>query len=236
MIKVQGALRVKKILQSRNGPFAVGTFSTDIGEFKVKDQVLDQFDEGIYQVSAWIVHVFPAGYYSAGRFIIEVRAQLDDLQVQSEQPGDVSGAENAAALEPDPLDEPPPVQVPVQVQQSAPQPAQAGDRSLDALKARLMEIGKGKPGRKAARTECASASSASVSAPMSAQASFAADDARALFSADLLALIEAKQPVKLDATIDRKLFREQGLALRQQLGYRFNSLEQTFYPATVEPA
>jgi hypothetical protein len=48
MIKVQGALRGKKILQSKNSPFAVGTLSTDVGEFKVKDQVLDQFDEGSY--------------------------------------------------------------------------------------------------------------------------------------------------------------------------------------------
>ena len=46
MITVKNAtLRVKRI-NGRNGPFCIADLSTDFGEFKVKESLLDQFDEG----------------------------------------------------------------------------------------------------------------------------------------------------------------------------------------------
>jgi hypothetical protein len=54
---------------------------------------------------------------------------------------------------------------------------------------------------------------------------------RALFSEDLWDLICQKRPVKLDMSIgDRLRIRNQGLALKRDLGYQINPTDQTFYP------
>ena len=45
MIKIDGILNVKSINGSR-GVFSVGDLTTPVGNFKVKDQILDQFDDG----------------------------------------------------------------------------------------------------------------------------------------------------------------------------------------------
>ena len=48
MIKLQGKLKTK-VIHGRNGDFTVGAIVTDIGEFAVKDPLLDQFTEGEYE-------------------------------------------------------------------------------------------------------------------------------------------------------------------------------------------
>ena len=51
MITAENALlRVKRVRQSKNGPFSVADLFTDFGEFKVKDPLLEQFEEGEYEV------------------------------------------------------------------------------------------------------------------------------------------------------------------------------------------
>ena len=45
MIKLEGKLKTK-VIHGRNGDFTVGTLSTNIGEFNVKDSILDQYVEG----------------------------------------------------------------------------------------------------------------------------------------------------------------------------------------------
>ena len=111
-------LRVRRIRQSRNGPFSVGELSTGIGEFKVKDSILEQFDEGQYVVTAWVSEIYLAQYISYGKAITEMRAHVQDIQVMTE------GAQRPEAyepLEPDPLDEPEPLVV--QATEPAPAPA-----------------------------------------------------------------------------------------------------------------
>ena len=105
MIRIQGTLFVKRIKQSRNGPFCVADLATDFGEFKVKDPMLDQFAEGEYHGIVWISEIYLAQYVSFGRGVTELRARLHDLQVDTE-----SDAPSKAPVdsEPDPLDEPPP--------------------------------------------------------------------------------------------------------------------------------
>jgi hypothetical protein len=226
MIKLDGTLRVVKIQHSRNGPFAVGTLATDIGKFKVKDQVLDQFDEGSYQVSAWITQIFPGVYVSAaGASVTEIRANLHDLQVHDEQLG--HPANDEAAAEPDPLDERPPVTV-----RPAPSNESTTVESLEDLAARLKSIGKK---RSKAKPDDATTNEEAANAPSPAPATALQQDevqtaARTVFSDDLWSLIQARQPVKLDTTVDRMLFRQQAALLNKQLGYRFNSADQIFYP------
>jgi len=138
------------------------------------------------------------------------------MQVQSEEIGDTATTGNDVVMDPDPLDEPPPVNV----SPAAPTP----DAALEALKAKLESIGIGRKSKDAA-----------AAAPVPQEAP-APNDAvhgslREFFSEDLWALIEARQPVKLDSTVERKLHRQQSSLLRsEELNYRFNSLDQTFYP------
>jgi hypothetical protein len=68
MIRIDGAqLRVKRIRQSRNGAFCVADLSTAFGEFKVKDPLLDQFEEGEYQATVWISEIYLSQYIAFGK-------------------------------------------------------------------------------------------------------------------------------------------------------------------------
>lgn len=109
MLRTQGTLFVKKIKQSRNGPFCVADLITEFGEFKVKDPLLDQFAEGEYHGTVWISEIYLAQYVSFGRGVTELRARLQDVQVDSER-GLPAGADKEPS-ELDPADEPAPMRV-----------------------------------------------------------------------------------------------------------------------------
>ena len=74
-VAVKGTLIVKWIA-GRNGEFAVGDLRTPIGEFRVKDALLDQFDEGEYQGIFWISQIYAKSYEYRGRITIETRASI----------------------------------------------------------------------------------------------------------------------------------------------------------------
>ncbi|CAL94654.1 DUF3275 family protein [Azoarcus olearius] len=99
-VTVEGSLRIKRI-QGANGPFCVGDLLTEIGEFRVKDPVLDQFEEGVYTGRYIIQRIFSWSYTSNGRLVVEIRARLADLQIDD---GTESTVPDAPA-EPDPADE-----------------------------------------------------------------------------------------------------------------------------------
>jgi len=222
MIKLDNAsLRVKKIRQSKNGPFAVATLSSEIGEFKIKDQLLDQFEEGDYRVTAWVAEIFLGQYVAYGRSVTEIRARLHDIRVESEQFSDDYDAE-PDQVEPDPLDEQPPVRVGISKRTEHNEPAEPTASqaeaptkpvtSLEILKAKLMSIGRKAQPQTSPATEDR------------------AEDLSALFAEDLWAQIQARQPVKLDATVNRLTFRKQAAALAQDLNYKFDPTRQTFDP------
>ena len=98
----EGVLTVRWI-NGRNGEFAVGELKTSIdATFKIKDSILDQFDEGTYAGRFWISAIYPTSYSANGRVTVEVRATLADLQIddESEPP-----QETPVLSEPDPVDE-----------------------------------------------------------------------------------------------------------------------------------
>ena len=101
-ISLPGTLRIKRINGS-NGPFCVGDLETEIGEFRVKDAVLDQFDEGTYAGQFWITQIFPWSYTAYGRMVIEIRARLADLQIEGQR----RNGGNKEIEEPDPVKETP---------------------------------------------------------------------------------------------------------------------------------
>lgn len=99
-VTVEGSLCIKRI-NGANGPFSVGDLLTDIGEFRVKDPVLDQFEEGVYTGHYTIQRIFSWSYNANGRLVVEIRARLADLQIHA---GTESSLPDSTA-EPDPADE-----------------------------------------------------------------------------------------------------------------------------------
>lgn len=201
MIKLSGSIIIKQ-LSGKNGSFSVGELLTEIGTFKVKDTILDQYEEGRYSGDFLIQSIFPSSYIARGRVITEVRATIQSMFINDEntpdesRPPQASPAPLPSEAEPDPLDE-----APQQKPEAHHEP---------------------QPSRTEAAPETPSATPVDVSpAP--------ADDNNAdeaLFQ-DLYPLVAAKKPVKLDPTVDRLAFRQQRDRLRA-LGYTFRAQSQTW--------
>lgn len=100
MITLNGTLRVRSI-NGRNGRFNVADLTTEIGEFKVKDAFLDQFEEGAYDGAFQIGRIFAASYTNGGRITIETRAHVLGVRLLNDQVGQLP----TETVEPDPLEE-----------------------------------------------------------------------------------------------------------------------------------
>lgn len=80
MITVIGKIAVRT-LSGRFGPFNIGTLICDIGEFSIKDQILEELSEGSYDVQCVISHIKPNGFMMGNRFAVEIRADLYDIEI-----------------------------------------------------------------------------------------------------------------------------------------------------------
>lgn len=197
MIRIDGAqLRVKRIRQSRNGAFCVADLSTAFGEFKVKDPLLDQFEEGEYLATVWISEIYLSQYIAFGKGVTEIRARLHDLQVESQ--AELSTAHEQA--EPDPIDEQRPVRVAAS-KKSVPPPSTAKDFS---------HFNKG-------------------GKPQSGSLDSTQGEHDGLLDAEMLHAIANRDPIKLDATVERALLRRQAAELGQRHGYRFDAKQQIWF-------
>lgn len=102
MFTLSGVLAIRTI-EGRYGPFNVARLTTELGEFAVKDTLLDQYAEGKYAGEFGISRIYPAHYLTGGRLVIEVRATLETLALAGI---DALTAEDATpTVEPDPIDE-----------------------------------------------------------------------------------------------------------------------------------
>ncbi|MDQ6211500.1 DUF3275 family protein [Achromobacter xylosoxidans] len=204
MIKISGTLEVKTI-RGGNGDFNVGELQTAIGEFKIKDKILEQFQSGTYPGEFLISKIYPHSYTWYGKITIEIRAALAEVMLESDEPDDAEMPTQAS--EPDPADE---------ERTSPPVTAQS---EADTMPAPV---------------------SVSLPAPATVEAS-APDDPVAsigdiedselqeIFGAELSELIRARQPVKLDPSVDRALFRSQRDWLGKRLDYSFRAASQTWH-------
>lgn len=212
-LRIDGTLLVKKI-SSRNGPFCIGELHTDIGEFKVKDSIIDQFKEGRYAGKFWISQIYPHSYFAFGKVIIEIRAKLADVQIDDEA---ALQKDSETAQEIDPAREETAVKPMAKPDPVAPlKPAPVKAISLPQSKVST-EPPVAKPER---------ASSTSQAPTEVATTDDAAD--LELFGEELFELVKNKQTVKLDSTIDDRLkFRGQITRLRD-FGYGFKSKTQSW--------
>lgn len=106
MINIPGQLAIR-IISGRNGDFNVGRLSTSIGEFVIKDALLDQYDEGKYRGDFLITEIRPSYYSTGGRLVVEIRAKLDSMNLDDVDKLTAEDADRLSPNEPDPLDEEP---------------------------------------------------------------------------------------------------------------------------------
>lgn len=99
-IKLEGTLVVRQI-NGKNGGFAVGDLSTAIGKFKVKDAILDQYEEGEYRGAFLVTQIFPSTYVWGGRVVTEIRVNVSEIFLEESE----EKAVPAAPFEPDPVNE-----------------------------------------------------------------------------------------------------------------------------------
>jgi hypothetical protein len=99
-IVVSGSLTIREII-GRNGPFKVGKLMTQLGEFAVKDALLDQYEPGTYEGNFGIGRIYPSYYVAGGRIVVEVRASIENMVLSGI---DDQLPEEVAFTEPDPVD------------------------------------------------------------------------------------------------------------------------------------
>ncbi len=190
MITLRGTLLVKTI-HGRRGDFAVGTLLTEIGEFKVKDTLLDQFSEGEYRGHFAVSRIYQGSYAWKGATISELRANITDIELEEMTEAPVASAESPSVA--DPIEETSP---------TVSRPVEA-DHVVTSSETTVPEVASAEP------------------LPVDAETD------------DIDSLIALSQPIKLDPTVDRALFRQQRDQLKAA-GYRFDASAQTWLPTLSE--
>jgi len=132
MISITGQLAIRTI-SGRLGLFNVGRLNTSIGEFTIKDALLDQYQEGKYRGDFAIKQIRPSYYSHGGRLVVEIRAELEGMTLE-----DVTGLsredeEQLSTTVPDPLEEdgPPPAPPPPRRRPAAHAPRQTNAFASD---------------------------------------------------------------------------------------------------------
>ncbi|MDT0498599.1 DUF3275 family protein [Algiphilus sp. W345] len=104
MLKLSGTLAIRTIHGAR-GAFNVGRLLTEIGEFAVKDSLIEEYDEGRYKGEFGIIAITPSTYFAAGRTVVEVRARLGSIAL--EDIAAPAGDDRSPIIEPDPIESEP---------------------------------------------------------------------------------------------------------------------------------
>lgn len=105
---LKGTLIIK-VIKGSKGTFAVGDLTCPEGDFKVKDPILDQFEEGRYEGEFVVDQVYPQSYIWRGRVTTDIRVKVSQINLDSA----VEGKQDDAPVEPDPI----------QTEQASPAPA-----------------------------------------------------------------------------------------------------------------
>lgn len=200
MITIPGQLVIRTI-HGRNGDFNVGRLLTSIGEFVVKNAELDQYDEGKFDGEFIITEIRPSTYTANGRMVIEIRAHLGGMTLSNADALSRDDASRLSQQEVDPIDEETPAPAPAA---RAPSPTKARSPRDPLVDTTPFGAEPAQPASKASSD---------------------ADDA-VLFGT----LWPLGDIVKLDATVDRRLLREQRDRLNA-LGFTFAPLAQDWHRA-----
>jgi len=202
-VNVPGQLAIKTI-HGRNGDFNVGRLTTPIGEFVTKNAELEQYKEGKYDGDFNIVNIRPSMYVSGGRMVIEMRATLGGMTLSSIESLTKDEAHRLSPQEVDPIDE--------EAQPSA---------AVATPELPADQVPTDPPANPLIDTTPFSIETFSHAEP-------AANDAGAADATLFGPLWPLGELVKLDATVDRRVLRQQRDRL-DKLGYEFEPRSQDWH-------
>ena len=200
MIAIPGRLTVREIT-GRKGKFVVGDLTTEIGNFKVKDTLLDQFEPGVYSGTFMVLNIYPDSYIWQGRVTTEIRAKIHEIHLDHEDKD--PPASEQAAPEPDPAEQ-----------------AQGGNDSTPPAPPPTAQP------KASAPLATTPAPLPEELAPGGAEAGNTDPDMK-LFGPELYQAVQTGSQVKLDPTIDRTQFRAQRDRLKA-LGFQFEAASQSW--------
>lgn len=207
MIAIPGKLTVREI-KGRKGAFMVGELATEVGGFKVKSTILDQFEPGTYSGTFLIANIYLDSYVWYGSLRAELCAKVHEINLDHE---DLRAPTGEVLPEPDPAD-------------------RRGDGTGGAPQAPVPPPA---PAESPATVEVPAPAEAltppDAPAASEGEGTGAVDADLELFGQELYAAIRKGEPVKLDPTIDRTKFRAQRDRLKSaQLGYEFKADSQSW--------
>lgn len=220
MISVHGVLTVKQINGS-NGKFCSGDLNCDLGEFKVKETILDQFEEGRYEGDFVIERFYLSTYIWRGKSMTDIRAKVTAICLDSVDEGKVEDT----PMEPDPIgDSETKAPVPLNIPESV-----GNIDSADQDAANSEQVANTAPSENSVAKEHTDSSKKEAEAlPEKSTDEPEVDALAAIFGDELAKSIMAVDAVKLDPTVDRSLFREQRGILKDR-GYQFDAMTQTWF-------
>lgn len=99
-IIVNGSITIARKTGKR-GDFNVGDLSTEIGEFEVKDALIEEFDPGRYTGRFVIDWIQPDSFTYRGRVFVKNRAKLAEILIDEGERGEPA---QQTPPEPDPLE------------------------------------------------------------------------------------------------------------------------------------
>ena len=136
-IRTSGTLVIKEI-KGANGKFCVGDLNTPLGEFKVKEPILDQFQEGRYEGEFLIERFYLSSYVWRGKSTTDIRAKVQDIFLDTVDEGKVEETQS----EPDPIATEPSAAPTQAASPDAPVPAVtvSEEGSLDPVYQALLEL------------------------------------------------------------------------------------------------
>ena len=105
-ISVRGTLVVTR-KRGRKGEFNIGDLCTEIGEFEVKDALIEEFEPGKYTGEFVIKWIEPDSFSWRGKVFVKVRANVEAIYID-EADETPDAAHTALPPEPDPADPTPP--------------------------------------------------------------------------------------------------------------------------------
>lgn len=218
MLIVPGHLSVEQI-QGRRGAFCVGTLKLSIGEFKIKDSALDQFEPGLYRGHFTIEKIYTKGVPWRGGFFTELIAKIapDGFLIDDEASSEPALPPQA---EPDPADE---------SSASAASDQQPGVKPSGGTTNASQKPRKPVAGPLQGLPEGGPISSSTASNSRQANQPVEEHADAELFGVEIYEqFVERAQGIALDPTVDREVFRRQRDRLKA-VGYRFDSKAQRWY-------
>lgn len=199
---LDGTLTIE-VIPGKRGDFCVGTLLTSIGEFKVKDAALDQFERGSYKGRFTVEKIYMESTKWRNGWFTNLMAKiaLDGYQINEEE--ESPAAAPSAQAEPDSIDDSVDSTPSAQAEPAIPD----SDKSVS------------KP---QAATSLKQELDSTTSNPVN-------DPDEKLFGIELYPLFKQRaKSIALDNTIDREQFRMQRDRLKAN-GYRFDTKDQKWH-------